>query len=319
MGRKSSKTGHKLETSSEHTCSTPYHESPKERPGIVVDKQKVDTGKQLSMDQMEQMIKEMANKEVNRRMSEIMDKLEEQDTCIRVLKEEVTGLNDQNKALQNENSKLKQNVVKTIRNHSQSIVKLKEEIRNLKTDRRMLRHNHSIFSESIQSIEEQCHATNIKSEKIETSIDDIQQDLLKRNLKIIGINEDDENDDAESISKLVKELNVEMDKSEILQTYRLGKNKSGGKPRDLVVEFKNLKLREEIYKKRRGLIHKNIYVNEHLTAIRSKLYFETRQLRKKKIIHSTWTQNGNVLIQMNESSPPVHILNQNSLSKIEGL
>ena len=41
----------------------------------------------------------------------------------------------------------------------------------------------------------------------------------------------------------------------------------------------------------------NVFVNENLTAIRDNIFYETRKLARDKLIGSTWTSDGAVIVK----------------------
>ena len=67
-----------------------------------------------------------------------------------------------------------------------------------------------------------------------------------------------------------------------------------------------------IYKDRvQALRNTRIYVQEDLTREESYLFYKARQLKKRKIISQTWTENGTVYIKENTDSHP-QIMSENS-------
>ena len=100
----------------------------------------------------------------------------------------------------------------------------------------------------------------------------------------------------------------------------MGKQK-GNKPRDLILTFadedKRNKFRNESQKaKLKTEDGTPVYVNDNLTLARSKLFYDCRKLRKTKVLHSTWTQQGNIMVKINETSRPVVVYNHSDLRSL---
>ncbi len=131
---------------------------------------------------------------------------------------------------------------------------------------------------------------------------------------------------AESEDEVLKEklvdlsrniLEVDMKFSDIENIYRFGKS-TDNTPRKLLVKFCSKLVRDKFYKNRKktpiGLSNiGNIYINEDLTQLRSKLFHDTRQLVKRGRLHSTWTQFGNVMIKTTSDDKPVQVMNHTDL------
>ncbi len=47
-----------------------------------------------------------------------------------------------------------------------------------------------------------------------------------------------------------------------------------------------------------------IYINEDLTQLRNKLFYDARRMRKSEKIQAVWTQDGNIIIKRTSSSEP---------------
>ena len=71
-----------------------------------------------------------------------------------------------------------------------------------------------------------------------------------------------------------------------------------------------------IYSQRvRQLKDKNIYISEDLTMAESNLFYKARQLKKKKIIHSTWTKEGKIYVRQKAEDEPIESNNDHPLLK----
>ncbi len=116
-------------------------------------------------------------------------------------------------------------------------------------------------------------------------------------------------------------LTSKLKKTEIEEIYRLGKKTQQKPMRDLVVRFKKKSTRQQFYKNRKSYSppegQHNIYINDHLTEHRSSLFYSARKLVKSKVIHSAWSQQGNILIRKQESDKPMQINSHQELARIK--
>ena len=76
-----------------------------------------------------------------------------------------------------------------------------------------------------------------------------------------------------------------------------------------LVTFNSINEAKALYKERiTALKNTKIYLAEDLTKEENYVFYLTRQLRKKKIIHSTWTENGEIYIIEKEGITPPRIV-----------
>lgn len=157
---------------------------------------------------------------------------------------------------------------------------------------------------------------------------DSRQDRLeqysRRNcLRLSGVTEAD----GESTDKLVMELasaiGSGLSLDEVDRCHRLGKpppkevsfsdivsgitvaENSGAKsvrtkPRDIIIKFVSYRARNKMYScksKLKNTGYKGVFLNEDLTKSRSQLYYQSRVLAQRKLINSTWTSDGTIIIK----------------------
>ena len=85
----------------------------------------------------------------------------------------------------------------------------------------------------------------------------------------------------------------------------MGKQKSTG-PRDMIVKFRDRRIKTLVYQSRLNMRRNEnpIFINEDITPRRSKLFYDARKMKKSGKLHATWTQHGNIIIKVTESSKP---------------
>ena len=155
-------------------------------------------------------------------------------------------------------------------------------------------------------------------------IDAIEQEMKSKNVVIFGISEENNDDDVKQrLSQLANDvLQLENFKpSDIEMTYRLGRPLDNSQPRKIFVKFKSKKKREEFYRRRKRTptyedTSRNIYINDDLTLQRAKLFHDARKLVKQKQLHSTWTQQGNIMVKKNKEDRPIAVYDNQELRQV---
>ncbi len=164
----------------------------------------------------------------------------------------------------------------------------------------------------------QFEENNETLKSVQGIVDDLEQESKASNIRIFGMDEEEEEDVASKVIDLVRnQLHIADIKTEdIKDTGRMGKRTN--KIRDILVQFRSNTLRDKVYNKRRLLKQNDnpVFINEDLTPQRSKLFFEARKLRKREKIFGTWTQKGNVMIKIKDSDQPCAVKSYNELTKL---
>ena len=154
--------------------------------------------------------------------------------------------------------------------------------------------------------------------KLEERIDSLEMEADKRerysrrpNLRVQGIPEtSDEVTNQLSIDTISQTMGLtNIGENQLERGHRVGpKENRQGQPRErpIIVRFRSEAIRDSVFRARSQLKAHNlqnrgnaIYNNEDLTAKRSELAYETRQLKRNKTIMDCWTFAGKVLIKTN--------------------
>ncbi len=162
--------------------------------------------------------------------------------------------------------------------------------------------------------------------KFQSALDDSEQMLKERNVRIVGLPEQD--DEHGKLKQRIVEvsktlLNIgNISTTDIDEAYRLGKQKEN-EARTIMVRFKAKSTRDSFYRSRRNLYENStnhnssgIYLNKDLTPYRQKLYFDVRQLRRRGEIHSVWTQEGTIVLKLQEADQPKTIKTHRELVEL---
>lgn len=163
-------------------------------------------------------------------------------------------------------------------------------------------------------------AVKIKIEDLENKIDKTMQTFNNNSLLIHGIPEMDERGEENNmyniLIKLFKEkINVDVEKSQIADCYRLGAKRSmhGKTARPVIVRFIHKTKRDEIFYKKSALKGKQLIVTELLTKTRLEIFKKCNTIYKNQC----WTVNGNIVVIKNNTK--IFITNKNDLKKHLGL
>lgn len=161
--------------------------------------------------------------------------------------------------------------------------------------------------------------------ELETVIEGIERDKVKNNIIINGIEKQDKEENTEEIvHKILHKLNVKTD-NKITKCYR--KNDQDRSP--IIVQLKEIKIKAEILQARKNAENlttkdcqlkgrnNNIYINEQLTNMMSKLFYDARELKKNKKIAYAWIREGKVYVRKTETSPKIKIKSKADLLKLE--
>ncbi len=155
-------------------------------------------------------------------------------------------------------------------------------------------------------------------------IDEIEQEQHNKSVRIVGMpEEEDAESDIRNIQKLAAtKFEMNLNKTDVRDIYRLGRVTAKKNCRDMIIKFKKKSARDQFYNNRKKLtsnsVQPNIYINEQLTEYRANLFFAARKLVKRRKLHSTWTQRGNVLVRKDESEKPKQIRHHKELSELTG-
>lgn len=102
--------------------------------------------------------------------------------------------------------------------------------------------------------------------------------------------------------------NVELTAADIDKCHRLGRFRPEfNKSRRIIVKFANSKARQRIYESRRSL-GDGIFVQDHLTKLRSQLSYEARQLQRSNHILKTWVSGCKVFVNVMAKGKEIKLL-----------
>lgn len=154
--------------------------------------------------------------------------------------------------------------------------------------------------------------------QLEENEDEISQYQRKYNLEIHGVPECDDEDLGEIVEEIAKEVKVEVESDDIDIVHR---QHSKIKPRPILVKFKCYDDKKSLYEARWRLRRykgddeklngaQKIFLNEHLTFERKKLYAQARKRAKQCKLASVQTRDGKIFIKKEKGGTTYKITKQ---------
>jgi regulator of replication initiation timing len=152
-----------------------------------------------------------------------------------------------------------------------------------------------------------------KVTRVEVNSDHQDQAKIKDDIIVTGVF-DIEPADATKFSSLIKSVcNADIDAAKISKISSF-KNKKGQSV--VRVTVADVGTRISLFKNKKNLAQKSIYVSEALTATKFHLLMAAKSFCKNKVIFSAWSKNGNIFIKKMEEGVPCLITDKTHLDSI---
>lgn len=226
-----------------------------------------------------------------------------------------------------------------------SIVLLTERCNTLEKSQQFLSNKYDTVVQTLQNVKEQAtkldkkykEATGLLEAKqtkmadmadktaeslyrIECSLDETQQYLRRDCLEITGVPKTSHDNPKQLVKEIGTLIGAEIDDSHIAAAHRLPDSKNV--KNRMIVKFLQRDKREEVFKKRKHLVGKNIrhlpslqteigesisrsnkiYINESLTGYRKRLFGRIKEYKRKNNVKFLWTSNGKIMLKVSETS-----------------
>ena len=142
---------------------------------------------------------------------------------------------------------------------------------------------------------------------LENKSDRAEQYSRRNCLRLSGIPESKGESVDDKVLEITNTLGANLSIDEIDRTHRLGKmrgTESSGKPRDIIIKFTSYRARQKLLHNKKQLKEKGyerIFINEDLTLTRDNIHYQTRKMVKEKLIQSTWTKDGTIVVRDKDS------------------
>lgn len=184
------------------------------------------------------------------------------------------------------------------------------------------------YMSMLEDLRQQNVNLNKKVKDLEFRLEEAEQYTRSNNIEIQGIPEVGNEDVYETVKKVCRALDVNVDRDNIDVCHRLNKPRDSKWPATIIARFVRREVKSEVLAKRR--VKRNfstqhlgyegaavpIYINENLSPVKRKLYKAAREIKKSKNFTFLWVRNGNILMRENQGSPVVRITSMEDLEKL---
>lgn len=158
---------------------------------------------------------------------------------------------------------------------------------------------------------------NTEIKKLEKHCENQEQYSRRNSLRIY--NQRWEEEDGEDTDRLVlhfirTDLQIPIHQSDLDRSHRVGRP-STDNPRPILVKFVAHNMKNTVYRARRAVLKKSIYINEDLTKTRYQLLREALKLKKDKHVKDVWTNDGAIFVKTHEEDTH-RVLNYDELCDV---
>ena len=209
-----------------------------------------------------------------------------------------------------------------ITNMNEEVVKLTNITQNLENKlagirKKMVKHENKLNQLEAQKVQQRCEMVQ-KTNLIVFQLDR-QEQHIRENILIKGVEEDKEDDGEKVLFKIADELEIDLEDNEIQRVHRLGqKRRNNENPRPIIARFVSYKKRNEFLTNKRELKNiegrQHVFVCEHLTSLRYKL-LKYMQKSCSDTFTSCYTRNGNIKAKLKTSEKWVTVTSPDDLFK----
>ncbi|XP_023214404.1 uncharacterized protein LOC111617333 [Centruroides sculpturatus] len=198
----------------------------------------------------------------------------------------------------------------------------------------VLEKNYVTASETITELKEENKSMKAELNSLKEKFCMLEQELNNSSLAVVGVPTLKNENLTEIAYKIFSFVDNNFNQSALLNAYRIKPSNNKRKEfktrsQPIIVKCASSVVKQKIInniKKKKIKITTNachiineeyrIYINEHLTPYYRNIFYKTRMLKKQGKILNTWTNNGNVYLKKDTSSPTIRIPTLDSLEKI---
>lgn len=220
---------------------------------------------------------------------------------------------------------------------------LKEEFRDIKESMdfmngtfEMLKKEHKEAQENIKKYEEKNELMQSTITSLQSRVNQLEQNSRANNVEIQCLPENKSENLVTLIKKLGSVIDCEIIDENIARITRIAKlQPDSSRPRSIVVEFKNLKLRDAFLAASINFNKKNpsdklnsahlgfpekktpIFIAEHLSVANKALHAAARRTAREKGFKFVWVRGGKIYLRKNEDSGYVFVRDLQTLAAIQ--
>jgi len=134
--------------------------------------------------------------------------------------------------------------------------------------------------------------------QFESRLDELEQYGRRNNVRIFGVQENDNEDTNAIVEKVASKMNVSLPDSAIDRSHRIGSK--GAFPRPIIVKFTSYAYRSEVFFNKKRLKGTKITVREDLTKTRLKLLKDAAKSYSER---NVWSIDGVIMVNVGLRRP----------------
>lgn len=189
------------------------------------------------------------------------------------------------------------------------------------------------LGQRVEKLETECVKNNKTTSiisSLESKIEALEQHARSCNIEICGVPEKRNEDLMEIVANISKHINLSIQQSDILTIHRVPQAQThANRPKNIIVKVSSRILRDNIlsaFRKAKGVTTndigipgtpKSVFMNEHLTLERKKLFRDCREAAKKENYQYVWIKHATILVRESNNHAAIAIRTQEDISKIK--
>lgn len=186
------------------------------------------------------------------------------------------------------------------------------------------------YGARINQLEDDGKTLQFNLNDLDVRVDNIEQAALLNSIEINGIPLTQPDNPADLICKIGSIISYATTSEDWSHIYRLHRQTNQDNPPSIIVFFKELSKRNGFLsaaKAHRGITTTNIglngtdkliYVNEHLTKARKKLFYTAKSFKTKNNYKYLWTNKGRIYLRKNDGSQAISVNFYTNFAKLDG-
>lgn len=166
----------------------------------------------------------------------------------------------------------------------------------------------------------------------ELALNELQQYSMRNCVIISGIKEDANESPLGIVIEIGRLIGVNICATDVCNAHRIGKARTDGKPRPIIVKFVRFFKRAEFYSERKSIRDavvdgescfradtlRTVYVADCLTRHNSEVMYLARKLKREGAIARAWTDFGIMKVRADNDGPTIKIRGIQDLQKLVG-
>ena len=152
----------------------------------------------------------------------------------------------------------------------------------------------------VKAVEKENESLRTRVAFLEAKSDAAEQYSRRNCLRIAGVPENATENTDMYVVELARAIEADVSIDDIERSHHVGKPRSFGRPRDMIVKFVSYRVRRRVYgarTKTKDKGYRGVYINEDLTKPRSKLLLKARKMVKLGQLTSAWSSDGTILVR----------------------